>query len=110
MFVETKREGEAPVVVAPNPIRDFLLEAAEIIEQKGHCIGSLGCEQIGYCIVGAMSVVAKVNSNSVDGLLLGEIWHAVQSTIGTRDFGVWNDSHTKEEAIAALRAAAHKSR
>jgi hypothetical protein len=103
MFVETKREGEISVPL--NKAQKLLLAAADIIERKGHVIGCLGDDKIGYCMVGALNMV---ESGHVGGGLSrsGESFARLANVIGTQNFGIWNDAHSTAEVLAALRTAA----
>lgn len=105
MFVETKKEGEAPTKPA-HPSSEALLIAAEFIERKGHCVGQLGNERIGLCMVGAISMAFTGRPDGIIGPFGIDAFERVTKVIGAHNIGAWNDNHTAAEAIAALRAAA----
>ena len=52
MFVETKREGEAPI--KNHDWRDAFLKAAELLEQKGWCQGRTYNKAGEHCLLGAV--------------------------------------------------------
>ena len=108
MFVETKTDGE---VIPQDEWRDSFLKAAELLEQKGWCQGT-ACNAAGeHCLLGAIWY-ARYGHDAPHGPVpskykWGEVFDRV-APYTARHPADWNDTpgRTKEEVIAALRAAA----
>jgi hypothetical protein len=109
MFVETKREGEAPSETRSlaDQSREALLRAAEIIEQKGRVTGCLGNEKIGFCMIGAIAMALTGKSNGNVGPAGIGAFARLEKVVGTCNIGMWNDKHSTPEALTALRQAAN---
>ncbi len=102
MFVETKKEGEAPAEVKPLALwQQHLLSAATCIEKYGWVQNDIGDEHIGFCYVGAMMFAPGVHSYSDASRKLGKY-------LGLSDIVHWNNAEgrTKEEVVTAMRACA----
>lgn len=102
MFVETKREGEAPTTVKPLALwQQHLLSAATCIEKHGWVQNDIGDEHVGFCYVGAMMFAPSAHSYT-DALF------KIEKYLGVKDVIVWNnvEGRTKEEVVAAMRACA----
>ena len=107
MFVETKREGEAKTV---EPWRQLLLDAADEIERRGHCHNRQFDEQGRCCFHGALSLKAQ------DWALDRRATAAMREHLGlplhlqhdgyASGIASWNNKHTGQEVIAAMRACA----
>lgn len=97
---------EVPAETKPQePWRNILLGAAELIENAGHCIGMLGSPKFGYCLLGA---VAMVDTGTISAPLSDAGVQAVNRLVDRTgpNIGVWNDRHSKLEAIKILRDVA----
>ena len=79
-----------------EPWRQALLEAADIIEQRGHCKGASEDEHGRVCIIGAL---LHIKSGKWSGA-----WKVLRAEIGA--IGEFNDTHTKAEVLAKLREVA----
>ena len=96
---------EAPVTgKTPEPWRDALLKAAEIIEQRGWCQGLLESSSGQVCALGAMDMLE--HSMEFDWM---RSLMALEIEIGSASIADWNDnpSRTQAEVLAAFRAAAN---
>ena len=80
-----------------EPWRQALLEAADIIEQRGHCKGVAEDARGRVCIIGAL---LHVGGNSWTGA-----WKVLRNEIG-ESIGAFNDTHTKAQVLAKLREVA----
>ena len=96
--------------VATEPWRRYLLDAADIIEARGHCHGMVEDAAGRVCIAGAISVVAygKVERSGrydFKARMIADLaWYKLEQRVG---FVVdWNDQHTGPEVIALLRETA----
>ena len=82
----------------------ILLEAAAIIEQKGHCKGALSTKD-GFCLLGAIGMADCGNPRNPNSLQGHRAVSALVAQIGSA-VGCWNDTHSAAHAIAVLRRAA----
>jgi hypothetical protein len=110
MFVETKTDGEAPI---KNKWRDSLLKAIEILDQFGWCQGNVHNDKGEHCLLGAL-FVARYGEEPTGGPLSSvrhfdwsESFKIMKPHTG-KHIAYWNDEggRTKDEVVAALRAAA----
>ena len=96
---------EAPVTgKTPEPWRDALLKAAELIEQRGWCQDFLENSRGQVCALGAMDMLE--HSMEFDWM---RSLMALEIEIGSASIADWNDnpSRTQAEVLAAFRAAAN---
>lgn len=110
MFLETKANGEIKSVdksisTPPLPWQLALLEAADIMEKRGHCKGVLTNEAGNVCFLGALAAIPE---------LPFRFWFEIEQICATAfhlftgtDSVIFNDTHTGPEVIAAMRACAH---
>ncbi len=99
MFVEIKREGEAPVI---EEWQQVLLDAAIVLEVYGWIQGELWRED-GVCVMGAINQTTQAQWAKQRALC------ALARSIGDAvSLATWNDerTRTKAECVAALREAA----
>lgn len=85
---------------ATDEVGQVLIRAAEIIEVRGHLVGSVGRPGGPRCMIGAISQAG------------GELGVRYMPAIDRLDnylqayCSIWSDSHTKAEVISALLGAA----
>lgn len=100
------------VLVEPDQLdaNDILDFGAALIEEHGHMTGDSGDEQKGWSIHGAVGEAARraTGSHAKDDpasrVLRDEAARKIMATHERTEFEV-NDSATKDEAVAAMRAA-----
>lgn len=89
-----------------EPWRKALLDAADLIEQKGFWKAGLRTAPEGaLCVLGAIHVAVY----EVDRGLFSPAWKALAAFVGTDNITGWNDAkeRTAAEVIAAMRSTAH---
>ena len=110
MFYDPTCKPELLPEVKLEPWRQLLLDAADVVEQRGHCQHALS-EGGGVCLYGALNVADHGNVNWVAGVRHDEATVALTRVLGTcnrwRNVD-WNNSRgrTKAEVVNALRKAA----
>lgn len=108
MFVEEKRQGEVTETATLTDEQRALLKAADLIEEHGHVQGRYGNERVGFCILGALHMAVGIKSpDSVpdDPVVAAAVNKYLATAIKARADD-WNDSHSKDEVVAKLRAVA----
>lgn len=106
MFLETKANGEIKSIdkSIPTPLLPWqlvLLEAADIMEKRGHCKGVLTNEAGNVCFLGALATIHQYSEDVVQTSAIAfHLFTGVDSVI-------FNDTHSGPEVIAAMRACAH---
>jgi len=99
----------APVATPPaapaKTVRDVLLHAALLIEERGWCQGLYEAPDGRLCAIGALSVASGGDADIYVG---GAADEALARIVCTAYIPHWNDAtgRTAAEVIAALRAAA----
>jgi hypothetical protein len=104
MFVDEKQFAPAVEQKPPAPWRKILLDAANLLEEKGWVRGEYRSIK-GFCAEGAMMHVA-VGTTLYDDLNLARV--TLAHHLGALNIPLWNDhpQRTKAQVIASLRAAA----
>jgi hypothetical protein len=89
------------------PWQENLLKAAQYIREHGWCQHRMEDTDGRVCLVGA---IKRTLGMSLDSLVFGIEFNKMDTFIGDKDLGGWNDnpSRTKEEVIAALEGAAKR--
>ena len=93
--------------------KELLERAADLINTYGHKKGYFGTQRTGYCMMGALAVVANA---STEGCWICDVIPAIRwsAGLGVRaeadnaiDLIKWNDAPgtTKEDVVNALRKA-----
>jgi hypothetical protein len=92
--------------IITEPWRQILLDAADLIEEKGWIQGTFYKRGEGYCIFGALTKVASKHDNSQSHLRAAQ--HQLQRHKSRRSIMRWNDAdgRSKEEVLTALRTVA----
>jgi hypothetical protein len=92
-----------------EPWRKTLLDAADLLEEKGWIQDSYQTCQ-GYCMLGAIQYVLSGDAIKYTSLWTGDhtILKVLQNTTGTVKIWEWNDARgrTKDEVLQAIRKAA----
>ena len=103
MFVETTREGE--IAVPLEQWRNILLDAANLIEQHGHCKNSLQTESGNLCAVGALNMAETGNARKSGSDVVA--WGMLKEAVGG-DIVDWNNApeRTATEVTGLMRKAA----
>jgi len=107
------KRWDKPEIVT-EPWRKYLLDAANIIEQRGHSRGMVEDAQGRVCIAGALSIAAygKVQR---DGRYdykarqaVDQAWNELFNRLGHPVD--WNDQHSGAEVVAVMRDTALATR
>lgn len=100
LFTKEKLPEFSPAVVV-EPWRKALMDAAELIRERGHCKGRLEDNLGRVCAIGAI-----VRASNYDDI--GCYAHTHLATFLHSSVGEWNDAEerTAAEVIAALEGAA----
>lgn len=111
MFVDEKRVGES-VETKLEPWRQLLLDAADVMQQRGKCENAYTDARGHVCILGAVNVVCGFHPNESFPALSTptEALFALSYLVASVGQAVhcFNDSHTEDEVIAAMRACARR--
>jgi hypothetical protein len=113
MFVEIKPDGE--ITEAPYSVRRHLLDAINVINERGWCQHAFHTKSGEVCLVGAIITACKGASINAGRLEVDERVSLACQTIGRTLGGggpiYYNDTpgRTKQEVIALLHKAANQS-
>lgn len=94
---------EPQVETKPDPVAAILQKAADMIDRRGWCQG-MGMDGMGrVCAVRAIGTVAGDNV-----VFASDALRRLEDHLNIRFVSLWNDvkGRTKDEVVAALRAAA----
>jgi len=107
MYLEKRFEVETETPVKTlEPWRQNMLDAADLIEQRGHAKNILEDSNGSLCFVGALSMAVTGYSDAID-LRVGIGIQKMFPFIGQNPVD-WNNApeRTKEEVVSAMRACA----
>ncbi len=115
MLYDNKRwEVKAPVVRSEEPWRKLLLDAADVIEQRGWCQCRLGTQDGAVCAGGAVLSAGNcweghLSSNPIAAEAARRLRAHIGPGYTCGNIASWNDEpgRTKEEVLATLRAVAN---